>query len=471
MKKSLTLVLVAILLTTCFYSCEKSKEQGTGTAEFSVSLSDGQLKSGTINDSVVAPYQLLISLVDLQGNAVITDKLIPLYSFGTAFISEKLQIRAGEFKLIKFMVINSSGQVVYASPVAGSPLAYLSKKPLPFSFNIYPDMVTQVVSEVLQVGNYTPDKFGYAVFGVSIIKPLTFWAAAVIDNPMIMAPSPLFTEANLTITAKDGWHYTFMLKASVNQLIIRGGSDYYTFLLEKPGFAPQKFQFTANQLLERTQASPLYLKIPYSSTEVKTLVFQPGPDGGKDAMISQLEPDKNFGDHKYFEATFLTEPVLTVMRLNRSLIFFNLGAIPSNAIIKKAVLKLSYEAPVPWDSLQIKPATAGMFVGGALQQITEPWEENMVTWNKQPASTEMNQVLIYPFIRNVNFIEIDITRLIVPPPVTITSGTNTTTIVPLPNHGMKFKLIPENKWPGFRFASSDHPNMELRPKLTIYYTN
>jgi len=40
----------------------------------------------------------------------------------------------------------------------------------------------------------------------------------------------------------------------------------------------------------------------------------------------------------------------------------------------------------------------------------------------------------------------------------------------LPEHGFKFKLIPEDKFPGFRFASSDHPNIALRPMLTVYYT-
>jgi hypothetical protein len=72
-------------------------------------------------------------------------------------------------------------------------------------------------------------------------------------------------------------------------------------------------------------------------------------------------------------------------------------------------------------------------------------------------------VFISPFIRNTNFIEIDVTRLFVQP-------ANTDPVV-YPNYGMLFKLLPENKWPGFRFASSDHPNAALRPKLTVYYTN
>jgi hypothetical protein len=452
-------VTLVILAAAAISACEESGVPGMGTAEFSVSMPDDQLKSGSTGDSVLAAFQLMVSVEDLKGNPIFTDKLIPLYAFGTGFISEKIEMKTGEFKLVKFMVINSSGKVIYASPIAGSPLAYLTKKPLPLIFNVYPDRVTQVVPEVLAVGDNTPDKFGYASFGVSVIKPLAFWAGAVIDNPLILAPFPQFTEARLTVYATDGWHYTFKLFAGVNQLVIRGGSEIYSFVLEKEGYLPQKYQFKAAELLATTKEAPLYLKIPYDNVVYKTLVLQPGPDAGKDAMVSNLEPDKNFGGHKYFEATFITEPVLTVMRLNRSLIWFDTGELPANSVIKKAVLRLSYEVPIPWDSTIIKPASDS-FVGGALQQITEPWEENAVTWNKQPASIESNQVLIPPFIRNVNFIDVDVTRLIV------AVSTNTAA-----NHGMKFKLIPEDKWPGFRFASSDHPNISLRPKLTIYYTN
>ena len=117
----------------------------------------------------------MISVEDMEGNAVFTDKLIPFYTFGTGFVSENVEIKAGEFKLTKFMVINPSGAVVYAAPVAGSPLAYLTTRPLPFNFNIFPNQVTRVLPEVLAVGDQTPDKFGYASFGVQIIKPLEFW--------------------------------------------------------------------------------------------------------------------------------------------------------------------------------------------------------------------------------------------------------------------------------------------------------
>jgi hypothetical protein len=56
-------------------------------------------------------------------------------------------------------------------------------------------------------------------------------------------------------------------------------------------------------------------------------------------------------------------------------------------------------------------------------------------------------------------IQVDITRLIVPLSADI-----------LPNYGMMFKLWPEDRFPGFRFASSDYPVHAMRPKIKIWYT-
>jgi hypothetical protein len=466
MKTLIRLVYVSLVIfsVTGLYSCNKdSGDNALGTAEFSISLPEGinQLKSASV-DSAIVSYQLMVSVEDMNGHSVLSDKMIPLYTFGTGFVSEKIEIRAGEFKLTKFMVINPSGEVILASPQAGSPMAYLATKPLPFTFNIYPDRVTQLLPEVLSVAGLSPDQFGYVSFGVKVIKPLTFYTMCVLDpgNPMIMAPIQI-TNARLTVAANDGWHFTFMLQPMVNKLIIRGGSEFYKFLLEKEGYPSVTMQFTAAQLLATTYDNPLVLKINWG-TQYQMLTIQPGPEEGKDAMVSNLEPDKNFGSHKYFEATFLSEPILTVMRLNRSLIFFNLSQVPKSAIIRKVMLKLSYDLPIGWDSTIFVPGssvTSTNFIGGVLQQVTSPWEEGVVTWNNQPTSVELNQVYIPPFIRNVNFIEVDVTRLFV-----------STAANPLPNHGIKFKLYNEEKFPGFRFASSDFAEPAMRPKLTIYYT-
>jgi hypothetical protein len=446
------------------WSCENRNDDfaGKGKAEFSLSMPEEGAKSSSVSslDSGIMSYHIMVSIEDMKGNSVISDSLIPVYAFGTGFTSENVELQTGNYNLTKFLVLNPSGTVIFAAPIEGSPLAYLVNDPLPLNFSIRADQVTTVAPEVLLVGDQTPGQFGYASFGMQVIKPLGFWTICILDCPMCMSPTQL-TTAKLTVYANNGWHYTFKLEPTINHLIIRGGSDIYYFVLEKEGYLPQKLQFTARQLIETTKENPLVLKIPWDSNQWKTLVLQPGPEDGKDAMISNLEGDKNFGDYKYFEATYLSESVLTVMRSNRSLIWFNLNAIPKSAIIKKVTLQLWYNLPIPFDPVyltDIDPATGLCRYGGVLQQIVEPWEEYKVTWNTQPKSIEANQVFISPFNLNVNFITVDVTRLFIP-----------LMEVAAPNYGMFFKLWPVERFPGFRFASSDFADATMRPKLTIYY--
>ncbi len=449
---------------TCLFSCEKNTSvNGKGTAEFSISLPDEGAKSAFSSDDGTAAYQIMLSIEDINGTVVINDKLIPLYIFGTGFVSENIELKSGQYNLTKFLVINPEGEVVFASPVEGSELAYLVKDPLPLNFKIIAESITRVMPEVLYVGTYTPGEFGYASFGMQIIKPLHFWTACIIADPAGTVKPP-YTNAKLTVFAPDGWHYTFRLEAKVNHLIIRGGYSVYSFLIEKEGFTTQKLQFSQRELAATSYDDPLILKIIPGSGELKMLVLQPGPDDGKDAMISNLEPDKNFGDHKYFEATYLSEPVLTVMRSNRSLISFNLNALPKSAVIRKVVLHLSYDIPVPFDPDLFSTATdhtVPTWCGAVLQQITEQWDEHTVTWNKQPRTTEINQVYISPFIRNVNFLDVDVTRLYVP---TATFPEDAR------KNGMLFRLWPAERFPGFRFTSGDYPEAAMRPKLIVYYT-
>jgi hypothetical protein len=124
---------------------------------------------------------------------------------------------------------------------------------------------------------------------------------------------------------------------------------------------------------------------------------------------------------------------------------------------------------VPWDPAIFitEPVTSSLWYGGVLQQVTEPWDENRITWNNQPKATEVNQVFVSPFIKNANFITIDVTPLYVP--VLVSTGIQDP-VTTAANYGMLFRLWPADKFPGFRFASGDYPEAAMRPKLTVYYT-
>jgi hypothetical protein len=460
--RSFTLILLAVFT---FSSCEKNSDSSKGTAKFSIASIEesNQLKSAWAENDLVS-YHVMVSVEDTEGNSVLTGHLIPVYLFGTGFISEALEMEEGGYRLTEFMLIDPSGEVIAATPLEGSPLAYLVRDPLPVTFTINGGTATIVAPELLAVGTHPPSDFGYVSFGGQIIKPLEFYVVCIIDNPLSMSPVQPPVTADLTVFAGNNWHYRFNLKASVNHLVIRGGYNSYNFLLEKEGYMPQKLTVGARELAATTEDDPLVLKIPWDSGQWKVLVLQPGPDEGKDAMISNLDAGKNFGDHKFFEATFITEPVLTVMRSNESLISFDMNALPKSATIRKVTLTLFYDLPLAWDSTIFYPSAGSLleWCGGVLQKITEPWEEDKVTWDTQPATATAHQVYISPFILNCNFISVDVTRLYVPDP-------NTDEVF-IPGYGMFFRLWPREWVPGFRFVSSDYPTANMRPKLTIYYT-
>ncbi len=456
------IVLAGILGLIILSACEKKDTPGSnlmGTIQFSFSLSSGEKEARTGSDSSIASYQLMISVEDLKGNAVLTDKLIPLYIFGTGFISDKIELKAGQYNLTRLLVLDPSGTVIYASPLEGSSLAYLLKDPLPVQIKITADQVTSIAPEVLAVGNYSPVEFGYISFGVQIIKPLDLYAVCYLYNPLIMAPTSM-TDAVLTVYSADDWTYTFNLKAAVNHLIIRGGSDSYTFVVSREGYSPVTYKYSSQEIENTTPESPLGLKIPWG-TQSGILELQPGPADGKDATISNLQPDKNFGDYTYFEATFLSEPILTVMRSNRSLIAFSTDSLPKSASITRATLVLYYDVPLPVDSAfyAIDPSTGTGKYAAVFQQIIEPWDEHKVTWNNQPKTTEINQVYLYPFVRNANFIGVDVTQLFSNPSASV-----------LPFYGLMFRLWPDDNFPGFRFVSGDYPVASMRPKLILQYT-
>jgi hypothetical protein len=479
-------VLIIAFLAGSLASCEKlsPENQAKGKLEIAIDISEGMLKSAltdTVDSTDPDPaaastsFHILISVENQDGILIMEDELIPVYNFGNGFVSNRVEFEVGSYKLTKFMVINPSGNVVFASPVSGSPKSYLVMNPLPIGFVIHPENVTRVIPEVLAVINESPQDFGYAGFGFHVVRPLSFYVMAIIDNPLIMAPTQA-TEALLTVHTPKGWKHSFKLEPRVNKVIVRGGEEYYILIGEKEGFPPVKMRVSARQLHTTTPENPII--IPFGGEVMNVLKLKPGAGEGNDAMITNLNPEQNFGSHRYFEATYLSEPVLTVMRANRSLIWFDIGQLPKSATIKRVTLSLFRENLTPWDYINAGNSENSDIskYAAVLQQIVEPWDEHKVNWNNQPKTTEANQVLIYPPVDSKNYSEetgsvlpgpglsnvlkVDVTPLFVP-----------VDKVDLPNYGMLFKLYPTEEYPGgYRFGSSDHPNERLHPELSIFYT-
>ena len=451
------LVLMSALMLLSGCERQSSRDIRTGKVGFSLmgdELNTG-LKSVNFDDSTsTTQLSLLISVADADSNLILDKKIIPLYVFGNQYISEKIELNEGYYFLTEFMVVNSSGEVVYAAPKRGSELDYLVSHPLPVDFKVIPGTESNLEVEVIAVNDYTPDQFGYVSFSIQVVTPLVFYACVYDPNPLIFGPTDLIP-AKVSIADPEGRWYEFNFKALVNEITVRKVSGYYSFQVETDSYFGH-FKYSYTQLMATSAENPL--RIPAGdSLGYHELIIRTSPDSTDDALITDLNPTENFGDSKELSASFLTEPVLTVMRTRRSLIRFDFdNALPKSATIQKIELSLHLTGGVqgPYNEYM------DTMIAGVLKAVVEPWDEHTVTWDNQPQTTE--DVMMYLDYRpwmSTSLRVYDITDLI-----------KKSWQINTPVYGFMLQHYPENVPGGITFASSDNDYVEMRPGIKIYYT-
>ncbi|HET6244056.1 MAG: PKD domain-containing protein [Bacteroidetes bacterium] len=199
--------------------------------------------------------------------------------------------------------------------------------------------------------------------------------------------------------------------------------------------------------------------LPLMAVCQKTLTLQPGPGDGKDALVHELQSERNvnYGDNPQFAAmawTFQGDPGVI-----RSLIDFDLREIPEGPEIISA--KLSFYA--------IDKQTADNGLGRhselsgdnswLILRITEQWEENSVKWNNKPATTNDGAIeMPGTSSPDKNYKDIDVTEMV-----------KKKLEEPSTSHGFMIRLKNENYYRRINFASSDNENASRRPKLVIVY--
>jgi hypothetical protein len=193
--------------------------------------------------------------------------------------------------------------------------------------------------------------------------------------------------------------------------------------------------------------------------QTTTLTLQPDPASGKDAEVFNCVPCgydvRNFGDKKDLDAIAWTN---NGAESNvRSLIQFNLSSIPSGAAITDARLSL-YNNPTGDEGSDVTSLLHPNC--SVLQRITSAWDEHTVTWNTQPAVTNLHKVLLAATTSaHQNFLNINVTALV-----------QDMIIHPATSFGFRLKLTTEDEPRKLIFASSDNTNAAIRPKLVVTYT-
>lgn len=207
----------------------------------------------------------------------------------------------------------------------------------------------------------------------------------------------------------------------------------------------------------QNQTGSVQIEVTWGSSLTKTLILQPGPEEAKDAMLSSIHPDWNYGvdypDFVLYNGLNYDTP-----HKYRTIIEFDLSSIPKNAKIKSAALELFYNS------------TSGICGGGqqhagddnsfSIMRVTEEWDETTVTWHNTPDYDSSEPVYVPPSEYGTQDYNIDVTSLV-----------QTSVNYPENSHGFLLKLNYETPYV-FEIVmlyTSDIDFADKRPKLTIKY--
>ncbi|MCH2046518.1 MAG: DNRLRE domain-containing protein [Saprospiraceae bacterium] len=185
-----------------------------------------------------------------------------------------------------------------------------------------------------------------------------------------------------------------------------------------------------------------------------TIVLQPGPKDGKDAMVWRHGGDLNYGDLE--SITTYTWTNNSLLSHKRAFIEFDLSMIPSDAVITDAKFSFYFNPIDQYEGFEFHTGVNGLY----LDRISSPWDEHTVTFNSQPTTTEVNRVSIPASTSQTQDYEgIDVTNLII-------DMHNSS----IGNNGFMIRMADEDyPYRSVIIASSDHPHQNLRPKLEVTY--
>jgi len=200
-----------------------------------------------------------------------------------------------------------------------------------------------------------------------------------------------------------------------------------------------------------------------------TFTFRPWAEHGQDASVVTVpdvnnffqsaitvEADTNFGQHETLDVA--SSPFGNEFALSRAYLRFDLSWLEEEREIEQAFLVLHAAELANARALRGNNA---LMVG----QLTEPWEEDTVTWQRQPAMEKIADDDGSSFIRIAAGTKEDVVYKIDITPIVQQWHRDASS-----NLGIGIRLEAETGNAAARFASSDAEDESLRPALLITTT-
>lgn len=176
---------------------------------------------------------------------------------------------------------------------------------------------------------------------------------------------------------------------------------------------------------------------------------------GEDAVLDTYNPGSTNPDSPDYCSGFWT--IFGTPVNYHNLFKFDFSSIPSNAIIQSALMNLFY---APNNLFYANDTSLTNSNESVLQRITTSWSENTVTWNTQPSTTTLNEVILPQSTSgNQDYTNIDVTALV-----------QDMFANPSTSYGFMLHLTNEAYYARLLFASGDNSIIYMHPQLELCYT-
>lgn len=184
-----------------------------------------------------------------------------------------------------------------------------------------------------------------------------------------------------------------------------------------------------------------------------SLTLQPDSSNSQDTDISSTFVNTTYATNRY--CIPYTWSQFGSSEVRRTLMKFDLSAIPTNAVIDSAILYLYYSQQFAQDN----PPFTGHFGSNTLEvkRITQDWAAITATWTNQPTTSATNMITVASAVNPTqDYPKINVKNIVADQ---LANG----------NYGFMIKNQTETPYKITVLTSSEERNAAKRPKLVVYY--
>lgn len=250
MKNSRTLFVLLLLLT--IFTIHSCKDDDISPHEDPVDVHFGFSPLNTSNSGGESPTESSIKYIRLKiedenGDEMFNGKLARDNSSADQFVFETVSLEPGTYWVTEFIVLDNNENTVYIAPKENSDRALLVNQALPQTFEVTQNQIEPVNVEVLEIGDDTPDSFGYGGFQFVLVPTFKFQIVVFIFD--LEASQYRLIEADLRIKVDDVLRVDRQLEKKTNLVEVNDeGVNYEVTVTSEGNIDPYVREFSLEEL-------------------------------------------------------------------------------------------------------------------------------------------------------------------------------------------------------------------------------